>query len=225
MKQANRMIVIAVGLTSLALAGCSRNLQGFKPRTHLLSRAMPTDMKEQQHLRVSIEEFVSATKARKLFDANVARDGVLAFFVAVKNESTKDYKLWRRQIKVTHRGEPLKSIPAYIAAEKAHSPGVFWYGVAGLALLPTGFGMRPTTIDLVDNKIKEYFEELELADSILRPGESQCGFIYLEAPGGWTGSDTLAPMTVQLTLEQDKHGDFAAPPLVFELSVPALEVS
>ncbi|MFQ5541565.1 MAG: hypothetical protein ACE5E2_01955 [Candidatus Binatia bacterium] len=78
--QSNRRLIFTLLLTGLIFSGCTGS---FSPRMGSLPPPLPTAQEVRGGIEVSIEEFVSATKARMAFDADVAQDGVLAILVRV----------------------------------------------------------------------------------------------------------------------------------------------
>lgn len=217
-----RYLTSILFLMGLIFAGCG---QSFNHRIRSLPPPMPTAKEVRAAIEVSVEEFVSATKARMTFDADVARHGVLALLVRMENRSNKDYKAWKRQIKAYLDGKALPRIYGYKAARQVASQGYWWKAPLTIAAIPLGLFIYPTTVTLVDRRVEHHFERIEFTDKLLKPNDVALGFVYFKIPGGWFSSKRLENLTVNVTLEEDSYGERNGNPLYFELSLPTLEVS
>ncbi len=220
--QSNRRLIFTLLLTGLIFSGCTGS---FRPRMGSLPPPLPTATEVRGGIEVSIEEFVSATKARMAFDADVAKEGVLAILVRVENKSDKDYKVWKRGIKALLDGDALPPIYGYQAARQVASHGYAWKGLATLAAIPLGIFIRPTTVTFINREVQEHFERIEFADRLLKPNDVVLGFVYFNLPGGWFSSKRLENLTINVTLEEDTYGEHNGTPLHFQLPLPKLEVS
>ena len=220
--RSNRLPIFTLLLTGLIFSGCTGS---FSPRIVYMPPPLPTAKEVRGGIEVTIEEFVSATKARMTFDADVAKKGVLAILVRVENKSDKDYKVWKRGIKALLDGDALPPIYGYQAARQVASHGYAWKGLATLAALPFGIFIRPTTVTLINREIQQHYERIEFADKFLMPNGVAQGFVYFKLPGGWFSSKRLENLTVNVTVEEDTYGEHNGNPVHFQLPLPKLEVS
>lgn len=116
------MITGLVFLYGQILSGCAVLNPGFKPDLPSYYNpviAHQSTVKEVQGgLEVSVEEFVSANKARQVFDADVASYGVLALGVRVENKGTENYGVQKNEIKAFLSGQPLFLLSGTQAADQ-----------------------------------------------------------------------------------------------------------
>ena len=114
----NYFFRITTILMSLIINGCVAN---FEPRLSSLDAVgsgLPTVKQVQAGLEVSIEEFDSANKSRRAFDADIASKGVLPPLLRVENNGAREYKVDRNEVKAFLGGQALAPIYGYEAAKE-----------------------------------------------------------------------------------------------------------
>ena len=218
----NRHLIFALFSMGAILGGCS---QGFNHQIGSLPPPVATAKEVRAGVEVSVEEFVSATKARLALGVDVAQHGILALLLRVENKSNSDYKAPNGHIKAYLDRVALPRIYGYKAARQVASQGYWWKAPLTIAAIPLGLFIYPTTVTLVDRRVEHHFERIEFTDKLLKPNDVALGFVYFKIPGGWFSSKRLENLTVNVTLEEDSYGEQNGNPLYFELSLPTLEVS
>ena len=117
----NRFVISAAFLMSLAFGGCTA---GFDPSLHspeLGMSGLPTVKEVRGGLEVSLEEYVSANKSRRAFDADIASYGVLPLLLHVENNGAREYKVDQSEIKAFIGDQALRPIYGYEAAKQGAS--------------------------------------------------------------------------------------------------------
>jgi len=217
----SRYLITILFLISLILAGCGQRFN----HPGSLPSPVATAKEVRAGVEVSVEEFVSATKARMALGFDVAEHGILALLLRVENKSNTDYKAPNGQIKAYIDGKALPRVYGYKAARQVASQGYWWKAPLTIAAIPLGLFIYPATLTLVDRRVERHFERIEFTDKLLKPDDVALGFVYFKIPGGWFSSKRLENLTVNVTLEEDSYGERNGNPLYFELSLPTLEVS
>ena len=96
----NHFLKFIAFFMSLFLGGCVANFEPRMSSPGSLGSGLPTVSQVKAGLEVSLEEFVSANKSRRAFDADIASKGVLPLLLRVENNGAREYKvlgLTRRQ--------------------------------------------------------------------------------------------------------------------------------
>jgi hypothetical protein len=111
----------------------------FKPATRT-----PTVRHAANDIEITVEEFVTADKAREVFDADLAGYGVLALFITLVNNGVTAYEVERGAISAFVDAQPLPLLAGREAAAQSTAP-VFEQRLMGqdaayafLALNPAG---------------------------------------------------------------------------------------
>ena len=102
---------------SLFLGGC---VAQFEPRLTSpvsLGSGLPTVKQVQAGLEVSIEEFASANKSRRAFDADIATHGVLPLLLRVENRGGRHYRVDRNEVRAFIDGQALPPSECCISAK------------------------------------------------------------------------------------------------------------
>lgn len=216
--------VIALGL----FAGCSST---FEPRLNafdLGKSGLPEARAIHAGVEVSIEEFASAQKSRRAFDAEVAPRGVLPILVRIENNSDANYVVQRKQITALANGQRLGPLQGFEAAELGASRNATWNALVNTAALgPLAMFFWPATMagaasqtQKINRQIERHFESIELADTIVKPGEKVTGFVFYRIPGGAITWDTTR---VKIVLLPKPVGELPQQPLRFELLLSSIE--
>jgi hypothetical protein len=179
-------------LVFLTVAGCAT----FKPDMRyqdLLKDHRPTATQSHAGLEISAEEFVSADKARKVFDADVMSHGLLAVFLRASNKGAANYRLWGRDAKAFLGDQQLPLLRGIDAADLAGTrnaagnaaawaaatgPLFIFFGPAAIA----GSGMHSSS---VNRDIEHHFDNLEFGNVLLRTNQVMGGFLYFRVPDGF----------------------------------------
>lgn len=205
--------------------GCA----SFEPglRYQDLTRArQPTAKGVQEGLEVSVEEFASANKSQKAFDADLAAYGILALLVRVKNNGTQNHRVRRSDIKGSLGDKPLLQLVGTEAAGEAGTreyagKALGWTVATGpffILLWPATIAGSAAHTASVNRRVEQHFENLAFTDALLKPNQMAAGFVYFKLPGGVERLDNL---TVEVELSEEKSGRR----LSYKLSLPSLVLS
>jgi hypothetical protein len=212
-------------LTAFIFTGCASFEPGLRHQDLTRTR-QPTVKRVQNGLEVSVEEFASASKSLKAFDADLSSYGVLALLVRVENNGTENYNVQRADIKGYLGDQPLSQL---VGTEAAGEAGTREY--AGKALgwtLATGpfaIILWPATIAgsashtaSVNRRVEQHFESLAFTNALLKPNQVAVGFVYFKLPDG---VKRLENLTVEVEPSEEKNGRR----LSYKLSLPGLDLS
>lgn len=214
-------------LIGLFLSGC---VARFEPRMTggaIGAPRLPTARAVQAGVEVSIEEYYSSQKSRRAFDADVGANGVLPILVHVENKSGQDYRLERSAIRAMWNGQPLANIHGLDAAEIGALRNPAWNALvntAAMGPLAIYFGVlaiagSASQTQTINRQIEHHFEQMELAERVLKPNETATGFVFFRTPGNVGNSDGL---TLDITLEPELLGDHTGKSLVYRFAMPVL---
>lgn len=177
----------------------------FKPATRT-----PTVRHAANDIEITVEEFVTADKAREVFDADLAGYGVLALFITLANNGLAAYEVERGAISAFVDAQPLPLLAGREAAAQSTAP-VFEQRLMGqdaayafLALNPAGLVVlgsywldclgnaecgfnkererRRDAIEYDRAHIPLQFEKREFPYAPLPPGGKAGGFVYFGLP-------------------------------------------
>ncbi|MGH7771538.1 MAG: hypothetical protein ACREQA_04820 [Candidatus Binatia bacterium] len=228
--QPNSYLKLNVLVVALIFAGCTASFEPRLSSYDLTKNRLPTVKEVQRGVEVSVEEFVSANKSRRAFDADVAPHGVLALLVRVENKGTENYKVQRSQVRAFFDGQPLPQIYGHEAATQgatrdyvwnalvntvAMGPLAMYFGVAGMAA-------TANQTKSINRKIEQHFESLEFNDTVVKPDETVAGFVFFNLPERLKRVENL---TMEVTVEIDSPEEPGGRRLNFNLPLPTLEVS
>lgn len=228
--QANRYLKCNLAFVGLIFSGCTANFQPNLASHDLMKAGLPTVKEIREGVEVSVEEFVSANKSRRAFDADIAPYGVLALRVRMENNGTKNYKIQREQVKAFLAGQPLPPIYGYEAAGQGATRDYIPYALAntvatgylGIVLgLPVMIASAQHTKS-INQKIERHFESLEFTDKSLKPDETAAGFVYFKLPARLK---TVENLIVEVSVETDASEEESRKWLIYKFSLPTLEVS
>lgn len=158
----------------------------------LIKEHRPSQSESRNDLDISLEELVSPEKSHKVFDADVASHGVLAFFVLANNRSAADYRLWGMDAKAFSSGQPLALLRGIDAANQgttrdAAGKAAAWtlaMGPLALAFWPIAISGSGSHTSYVNRDIENHFTSLELGNLQLRPTQIAGGFLYFRISDG-----------------------------------------
>ncbi len=114
----NHFLKFIAFFMSLFLGGCVANFEPRMSSPGSLGSGLPTVSQVKAGLEVSLEEFVSANKSRRAFDADIASKGVLPLLLRVENNGAREYKVDRNEVKAFLDGQALAPIYGYEAAKE-----------------------------------------------------------------------------------------------------------
>jgi len=226
----NRILISAAFFLSLVVGGCTATFDPSLRLPELGMGGLPTVKDVREGLEVSLEEYVSANKSRRAFDADIASYGVLPLLLRVENNGTREYKVDRSEIKALLGGQALRPIYGYEAAKQGASREYVGKALVNTAMWgPLGmfFGL-PTIIASashtreVNKKIEQHFENMEFADAMVKPNETIAGFVYFRLP---ESSQQLENLKVELTVEANGYEEQNVRQLAYKFSFPTLAVS
>ena len=175
----------------LHVSGCA----AFKPEMRyqdLIKEHRSTQSESRNELDISLEEFVSPEKSRKVFDADIATYGVLAIFVLANNKSTASYRVWGMEAKAFSAEQPLGFLRGVDAADQAATrdaagKAAAWtvaMGPFALLFWPIAISGSGSHTSYVNRDIENHFNSLELGNLQLRPSQIAGGFLYFKLPDG-----------------------------------------
>ncbi len=217
-------ITINILLVAVVLTGCASYEPGMRYQD--LTRArQPTAKGVQEGLEVSVEEFASANKSQKAFDADLAVHGILALLVRVENNGTQNYSVRRSDIKGILGDQPLSQLVGTEAAGEAGTreyagKALGWTLATGpfaILLWPATIGGSAAHTASVNRRVEQHFESLAFTDALLKPNQMAAGFVYFKLPDGVERLDNL---TVEVEPSEEKSGMR----LSYKLSLPSLIV-
>jgi len=226
----NRILISATFLMSLVVGGCTASFDPSFRSPELGLGGLPTVKGVQEGLEVSLEEYVSANKSRRAFDADIASKGVLPLLLRVENNGTREYKVDRNEVKAFLGGQALAPIYGYEAAKQGASREYVGKALINTAMWgPLGmfFGL-PTIVASashtreVNKKIEQHFENMEFASAMVKPNETIAGFVYFRLP---QRSQQFENLTVELTVEANGFEERNGKQLGYKFSFPTLAVS
>lgn len=212
-------------LISLFLCGCAT----FQPKWSYrdIMTMHRADAKEQKHgLEISVEEFLSSNKSRQVFDADIARHGVLALFLRVDNTSEVTYILRQADLNAIFENQTLQTLSGIDAARQAGTSEIAGKAAAWtLATGPLALVLWPATISgsgshtqSVNQEIEKHFQNLELGNVRVRPGQTTGGFLYFKLPDGVR---ELRNLTLAIsTSEEDRSGS-----INYKIQLPPIDSS
>ncbi len=178
-------------LIALVLCSCASFEPGLRYQD-LMRPRQPTVKEVQEGLEVSVEEFATATKSQRAFDADIARYGILALLLKVENSGTQTYRVQERTISVYLGNESLPSISGERAASQGANSeyagkALGWTVLTGpfaILLWPATIAGSAAHTASVNRRIEQHFESMRFNDALLRPNQSTAGFLYFKLPGG-----------------------------------------
>jgi hypothetical protein len=192
---------------------------------------VPTVIRVENDVEITVEEFVSTDKSREVFDADLAGYGVLALFITVANNSLYDYTIERSAIRAFLDAQALIPLSAREAAEQSTAIEferrvntqnvayrVLAFNPAGLVVVGShllgclgnpecSFNQererRKQAIEYDREHIPLQFEKLELRYAPLSKGEKTVGFVYFKLPDN--EGNLLDRITLQV-IARAQHG-------------------
>ncbi len=212
-------------LTALIFSGCATFEPGFRAQDMTGSR-QPTVKEVQQGLDVSVEEFVTSSKSRQVFDADIAPDGILALLIRVENGGKDNYRIQRSRVKAFLGEQSLSPLSGKQAAGEAANreyvgKALGWTVATGpfaILLWPATIAGSASHTRSINRRIEQHFESLSFADALLRPNQVAAGFAYFKLPDG---VKKLQNLTVQVKAFNEQNGN----KITSKLSLPILELS
>jgi len=101
-----------------AITACA-TFQPALDRDALIRTRQPTALRESEGLIFSVEEFASAAKSKRAFDADLAENGVLALLLRFDNGGDRQHTVRIDRIRATAGDQPLERLIAEQAADEA----------------------------------------------------------------------------------------------------------
>ncbi len=226
----NYFFRITTILMSLIISGCVAN---FEPRLSSLDAVgsgLPTVKQVQAGLEVSIEEFASANKSRRAFDADIASKGVLPLLLRVENNGARVYKVDRNEVKAFLGGQALVPIYGYEAAKEGATRDYVGRALVNTAMLgPLAMYFWPVTMGLsaqhtrnINQDIERHFEDMEFTGATVQLGGTASGFIYYRLPNK---SEQLEDLTVELTVEANGYEERNGKQITYKFAFPTIGIS
>jgi hypothetical protein len=204
MRPAHCLKALILTLAVFSINSCASFKPAWQPQELRIARSSTSNAVEGG-LEISLEEFFTVERSQKAFDADLPAHGILPLLFRVTNAGTEDFKVIKSDIKVSLSDQPLAAISAERAAERARMAGAgeyvaraaFWTIATGpMFIIAWPATILGTTLHTqsVNQKISNYFRLTEFRDGIIRPRETQAGFVYFEVPGE---TKTLAGLFAQ----------------------------
>lgn len=190
--------------SSKLLAACllANGCATFDPATRyqeMVGPRQPTVSETQAGLQVSLEEFISSEKSRRMFDADLALGGVLAVLLTAENKGQATYKIEDKETRASLGNQLLPFLPGVDAANQAATREYF-SKAAGWTLATGPFALIfwPLTVSVsgmhtgeVNRRIEQHFETLSFGKAIVQPGQSAVGFLYFKLPEAFQGKEKI----------------------------------
>jgi hypothetical protein len=208
-------------LVLLLFSGCTSTFEPRLTSFDLSKPGLPGAKEVHAGVEVSVEEFASADKSRRAFDAEVAPRGVLPLLVRIENNSTANYIVRRQQVVVMANNQPLAPLYAFEAADLGAARNGTWNALVNTAAVgPLAMFFWPATMagsasqtQKINRQIERHFESLELTDTVLKPGEKLAGFVFNHMPNANMGDS----ITAGITLMQETGEEVETKSLNFQL--------
>jgi hypothetical protein len=167
------------------LTGCA----SYTPTLVKLNAQGPTVTKQpQDDLVVSVEEYATKEKAKKAFDTDMAKEGVLALLVAVQNEGQQVYEIKPSDITLREGEMPLKVLSPEQAAKKAKREyfmkALGWSLIVPIISIPVAIAVSVDHTGKVNDKIVQDFTAKAFTGGTLAPGKEVTGFVFFELKPG-----------------------------------------
>jgi len=215
---------------SLFLGGCVAQFEPRLTSPASLGSGLPTVKQVQAGLEVSIEEFASANKSRRAFDADIASHGVLPLLLRVENRGGRHYRVDRNEVRAFLDGQALPPIYGYEAAKESAKRDSVGRALVNTAMLgPLAMYFWPVTMGLsaqhtknINQHIERHFENMEFSGAMLQPGETASGFVYYRLPNS---SEQLKNLTVEITVEGNGYEERRSNKLAYKFVFPTLGIS
>ncbi len=228
--RSKQLFNVAALFMSLFLGGCVAQFQPGVTSLHSLEGGLPTVKDVREGLEVSLEEYVSANKSRRVFDANLATHGVLPLYLRVENHGARDFRVDRREIRAFVDEDPLLPIYGYQAAKqgaareyvgKALVNTAMWGPLGMIFGLPTIVSSASHTHE-VNRKVEQHFDSLEFTGAELKPGETASGFVYYRLAGS---AEKLEGLRVEMTVEGNGSEERGSHKMDYRFVFPSLGFS
>ena len=208
----------------LVMSGCA----SFQPKLQqqdFIAARQPSVSEVKDGLSTSVEEFATPNKSRMAFDADIARDGVLALLIRVENKGSHNYRIQPNDITAFLGDQHLSALPGDKAASKAATSEYVGKALGWtLATGPFAIVLWPGTIAgsashtaYINRRIKRHFQSLEFKEAVVKPNETATGFMYFDIP---EKSKRLENLVVQVDVLTDQGGKVS-----YKLSVPPVDLS
>jgi hypothetical protein len=228
-------IIIPVVLITFVLS-CARFQPTLDQTTLILGgNRIPSVVKTQAPITVSIEEFASPNKSKQAFDSDVIASGVLPLLFRFDNKGESVFKVPASAVKAYLGGQVLEVMNGETAAKQAATRD--YVGKAlGWTLLAGPFAIIawPGTIvgsamhtRAVNSHIVAHFEKLEFQGAMLRANEPVAGFVYYRVPAdkkileSIAETKTLQNLVIEITASPEAEGQ----DVTFSVPFPGIELS
>jgi hypothetical protein len=173
----------------LVVTGCAT----FKPDIgyqDLMKEHRPTVTESNNGMELSLEEFVSSEKSRKIFDTDVASHQVLAIFLRATNRGPGNYKVWGTEATALLGDQSLPLLRGVDAADLAATRDTVgkatgWALATGPLFLffgPMAIAGSGSHSSYVNQDIEHHFENLEFGNALLRASQLIGGFLFFKLP-------------------------------------------
>lgn len=215
---------------SVVLTGCVAQFEPRMSSPGSLGRGLPTVEQVKAGLEVSLEEFASANKSRRAFDADIASKGVLPLLLRVENNGAREYKMDRNEVRAFLGGQALPPIYGFEAAKEAATRDYVGRAIVNTAMLgPLAMYFWPVTMGLsaqhtrnINQDIEQHFENMEFTGAMVRPGGTASGFIYYRLPNN---SEQLENLTVELKVEANGYEEHNGKQIAYKFVFPTIGIS
>ncbi|MBI3001840.1 MAG: hypothetical protein HYY46_25775 [Deltaproteobacteria bacterium] len=180
---------------------------------------------EQEGLEIAVEEYVTAEKSRRAFDADLLAYGVAPLLIYVTNQSSRSYRIEDKQITARLGEQALPFLSGIDAANQAATSeyagkALGWTAATG----PFALVFWPVTISVsgihtkeINRKVERHFEMIAFGKAIVKPAEAASGFVYFKLPDGL---NSLNNLTVEVAAHEIESGRR----LLFKLLIPRMNV-
>ncbi len=217
-KAKGRFLFRLMAWASLLSCGCA----SFEPATRhqeMLGPRHPTVSETRDGLQISLEEFISSEKSRRMFDADLASQGVLAILLKAENKSHSAIKIEDKETRAFLENLPLLFLPSVDAANQAATRD-YTTRAAGwtLATGPLALIFWPVTVSLsgmhtggVNRQIEQHFQSLSFGKAIVQPGQSAVGFLYFKLAENFKGNETIVVEVLTFEIDSGRQIIFKLP--------------
>jgi hypothetical protein len=217
------------------LASCARFQPTLDQKILFGGTRIPSVVKTEEEITVSIEEFASADKSKHAFDSDVIAGGVLPILFRIDNKSDAVFKVPAASIKAYIDNQSLSVLDGETAAKQAATRdyvgrALGWTVLTGpfaiLAWPGTIVGSAVHTRN-VNSRIVKHFEVLEFKGAMVRANQPVSGFIYYQVPNDAKFLQSLAESKKlsNLIVEIVAHPEQEGRNLVFNVPLPPIDLT
>lgn len=198
----NPVVICFTLFIAITFASCA----SYTPSLARIDTSGPHVSKQVKgDLAVYVEEYSTSEKGKKIFDADLADEGVLPLFIHVQNNGQEPYEVKTMDITLRRSNIVLKAItPEEAAAKAKRNPvgrALGWSLIVPIISIPIAVAASADHTSKVNKQITEDFAAKSFPEGVIMPGKESSGFIFFHIEGERTDlSGLMLEMTAQNTI-------------------------